>query len=97
MDHHGAPNHHTQASRASENLGWLSYYITSLNADAIKRYTPYSEWLGLDRLLVQFWEARSTGPKVICTVWGGLKQDVRGHTECLLPELTRRGVIDLVE
>jgi len=73
------------------------YYIASPDVDAIKRHTAYKEWLDLDRLLVQFWESHLTGPKVICTPWKGRKRYVRGYAKCLLPELTKRGVIGLVE
>jgi len=73
------------------------YFADSLNVDTLKQSTNYGEWLDLDRLLVQFWESRSTGPKVICVVWEGQKRDFRGFTECLFPELTKRGAIDLVE
>ena len=54
---------------------------------------PIRGWcLGLDRLLVQFWTSRSIRPKVMCT--GKVMQ---GYIERLLPEITRRGIIDLVE
>jgi len=55
----------------------------------------YGQWLGLDRLLVQFLESRSTPPKVICTAVVGEKWIMRGFVECCLPELTRRGMIEL--
>jgi len=61
------------------------------------RSTTHGEWMDLDRLLVQFWESHLTDPKVIRMAWEGRKPDVRGYVECLLPELTKRGVIDLVE
>jgi len=73
------------------------YFSGSLDVDTISQSTSFREWLDLDRLLVQFWESRSTGPKVTCAVWDGRKRDVRGCVECLLPELTRRGAIGLVE
>ena len=63
--------------------------------DAIKNFAIYGEWLALDHLLVQFLESRSTPPKVICTRWDGPKQDMRPFTECLLPELTRKGMVGL--
>jgi len=77
----------------------LPRIITSLNPDGMKRSTAYREWMDLDRRLVQFWESRSTGPRVISMVWYWRKEEVRGYVERLLPELTKRGVpaIDLVE
>ena len=51
------------------------------------------EWLDLDRLLVQFWESSSIRPKVVCP----RQMDTRGYIgyQCLLPEITKRGIIDL--
>ena len=89
------PNHR-ELRKISLNF---PYFVGSLNVDIIKQSMNHREWLNLDRLLVQFWESRSTGPKVICAEWDrrNLKRDVRGRVEYLLPELTRRGAIDLAE
>jgi len=46
--------------------------------------TLYEEWQELDDLLVQLWTSRSIRPKVMC----------RGSCLILLPELTRRGLVD---
>ena len=48
--------------------------------------------MDLDRLLVQFWDSRSIRPKVVTEKKG--KRDWAGY---LLPEITKRGIIDLVE
>jgi hypothetical protein len=53
----------------------------------------YGLWLDLDRFLVQFSESRSIRPKVVYTTVRGM----RGSIECLLPEASRRGIIDPVE
>jgi hypothetical protein len=53
----------------------------------------HEEYLSLDRLLVQFWESRSIRPEVIFPKG----QDMRGFIERLLPEITKGGIIDLVE
>jgi hypothetical protein len=53
----------------------------------------HGQWLDLDRLLVYFWELRSIRPKVVDTSkedWG-----TGVHFECLLPEITKRGLIDV--
>jgi hypothetical protein len=55
--------------------------------------TQYGQWMDIDRLLVQFWESRSIRPKVICTT----KQGMGDNLGRLLPEITGRGIIDLVE
>ena len=54
------------------------------------------EWQDLDRLLVQFWNSHSIRPEI--TYEAG-----KGHnawsvlSQTLLPEVTRRGLFDLVE
>jgi len=54
----------------------------------------FSQWLDLDHFLVQLWESRSVRPNVIRAAVG------RGMRDCigsLLPEITKRGMIDLVD
>jgi hypothetical protein len=51
------------------------------------------EWLDLDRLLVQFWESSSIRPKVVCSTQMDTGNSI-GY-QCLLPEITKRGIIDL--
>jgi len=57
----------------------------------------FQQWLDLDRLLVQFWEARSIRPKVVAVTPHKEKQDVRNCIGYLLPDTAIRGIIDLVE
>ena len=74
----------------------VPYSLTFLgNVDAIKQSTTFGGWMNLDRLLVQFWESRSPRPKVECTTWKGWRGDMRAFADCFLPELTRRGRIDV--
>ena len=54
------------------------------------------EWGVLDRLLIQFWISNSIRPKVICGPRLGRK-DMGTYLSRLLPEMTRRGLVDLVE
>jgi hypothetical protein len=51
----------------------------------------HGQWLDLDRLLVQFWESRSIRPKVVYTAGLGM----RNFVESLLPEIIKRGVVDV--
>jgi len=51
------------------------------------------EWLDLESLLVQFWASHSLRSKVIYTTGG--EKGVRDDMATFLPELTRRGIIDL--
>jgi hypothetical protein len=50
----------------------------------------FEQWLDLDRLLVELWELRSIRPKV-------LAQGMSGLVGCLFPEITKGGIIGLVE
>ena len=57
----------------------------------------YKEWSDLDRFLVQFWESCSVRPKVTLGVsTREVKQNMRCCIECLFPETTKKGIIDLV-
>ena len=54
------------------------------------------QWHDLDSLLVQFWASHSIRPKVTYEVGVG-REDMRDYAPSLLPELTRRGLVDLAE
>ena len=56
-----------------------------------------NQWLDLDYFLVEFWEARSIRPRVICPILGDNWQDTVTVIGSLLKEITDRGIIDLVE
>jgi len=53
------------------------------------------QWEDLDRLLVRFWTLHSICPKVVYKV--GSERDIRDYASRVMPELARRGLIDLVE
>ena len=59
------------------------------------------EWLALDRVLVQLWESYSIRSKIkYSRVWRREKREEKEVGEfvgCLLPETTKKGIIDLVE
>ena len=73
--------------------------ITIRSPTAFKKQiveSSYQEWQDLDRLLLRFWTSRSVRPKI----WfkGGKEGcDLKYLMPKLLPELSRRGVVDLVE
>jgi len=73
------------------------YLITtarSSNGQTIEQ-TTYAQWSDFESLLVQFWESRSIRPRVTpATPTRGVR--LRGFAECLLPEVTRRGIVDLL-
>ena len=58
---------------------------------------PGTRWLDLDRLLVQFWESRSIRPKVVYPRTMDGKRGLRDWAGYLLLEITKRGIIDVVE
>jgi hypothetical protein len=70
----------------------VPHHFTRLNVGAIGD-TALGQWLDLDRLLVQFWESRSIRPRVVCSM-GQNRSDCVG---CLLPEITKRGLIDPIQ
>lgn len=53
-------------------------------------------WLDLDRLLVKFWEFRSIRPGVGCRGLGDKQRDMDYCIGYLLPEITKRGLVDPV-
>ena len=76
----------------------FSYYLTLVDVGHGNNREAVGEaslrwWLDLDRLLVQLWESRSIHLTVVFTEAGDMR-DCIGH---LLPEITKKGIIDLVE
>ena len=80
------------------NLRGISIYVpydptlTNAGADVAQVIGDLicGQWLDLDRLLVQIWESRSIRPKVLSTT-----QHIGYSVGGLLPEITKRGIIDL--
>ena len=56
----------------------------------------HQEWQDLDRLLVQFWTTHSIRPRVVYVPTNG-EEDMGDRVLGLLPELTKRGLVDLVQ
>jgi hypothetical protein len=55
----------------------------------------YSQWMDLDCILVQLWESHAIRLQVICST-GGEEKVAREFVEGLLPEMTKRGRLELV-
>ena len=70
-----------------------NYTLASLGANGEQAIgeSVYEQWPDLDRLLVQLWESHSIRPKVVCTAG----HDVEDFIGSLLPEIMRRGVVDV--
>jgi hypothetical protein len=76
----------------SKNLQQITIHpygtFTNLNEETICQ-----EWWDLDRLLVQFWTSRSIRPEFRYEA-GKEGKDFKTFAPSLLPELTRRGLVD---
>jgi hypothetical protein len=56
-----------------------------------------AQWLELDRLLVQFWESHRIRPKITYIAPRMENKEIGECMGCLLPEIMKRRVIDLIE
>ena len=97
---HHTPNHHIQALKYPAYLDPCPSRLHYPGADIrlVVGEAIFRQWSDLDRLLVQIWESRSIRPKVIlaANIWEG-KEDAGTCVGYLLPEVTKRGIIDLVQ
>ena len=77
------------------------FFINAYARDSVRRIigeAAFKELLGLDDLLVRLWESRSVRPKVtLHTSMKEVKQGVKYCIGYLIPETTKRGIINLVE
>lgn len=93
-----------------QNLQWISisttYAITGRefagtgmsNVNRLWLPNAVEAWLELDRLVAQLWESRRTRMRVqyCSTVWED-RGKARSCMEDLLPQLTMRGAVDIIE
>jgi len=94
---------------AEPSVQWITTTLRSVESKSFQRISINSydnisepigeafqqEWQDLDRLLVQFWISNSVRLRVEYIVEEG-EEDLRDRVPSLLPELTRRGLVDLV-
>ena len=80
----------------SKNLQQITIHPYATALVNVTEETAGREWQDLDRLLVQFRTSHSVCPKVVYEVEAG-GQGWRDCASILLPELTRRGLVDVVE
>ena len=90
------------------SVGWITMALGTVKSEYLRKITIhpttaatiedsiYQEWQELDQLLVQFWTTHSVRPRLAYRVGKG-GQDLRDCAPRLLPELSRRGLVDLVE
>jgi hypothetical protein len=75
---------------------WLSHYLTGTlgvgtNIRRAIGEVNFRQLLDLDRLLVQLWESYSIRPKAVVSTIEAV------CVEYLLPEMTKRGIVDFAE
>jgi hypothetical protein len=70
----------------------LAYLEILANGTQSAKKVASEQWLDLDRLLVQLSESRSIRPRFMSTGRGA-----RAEMRDLLPEITERGMIDLIK
>jgi len=80
----------------SKNLQRITVRLYTVTTEDPVEEMVRQEWLDLDRLLVRFWTSHSIRPRLMYEPVPGGK-DMRDYAPGLLPELTRRGLVDLVE
>ena len=91
------------------NVQWIAMALRTVQSKHLQQITIHpcaasarlsgepvpQEWQDLDRTLLQFWTSHSIRPKIVYDPGKGVN-DIRGLAPSLLPELTRRGAVDLV-
>jgi hypothetical protein len=70
----------------------LTYLEIIANSTQSAKKVASEQWLDLDRLLVQLSESRSIRPRFMST-----GRSARAEMRDLLPEITERGMIDLIK
>ena len=82
----------TIKSKSLQQITIFSYTRTSLSGQI--RDAVLQGWQGLDHLLVQLWTSHSVRLKIMYRREEG-EDKARGLAQRLLPELTRRGIIEV--
>ena len=90
MDHHDTPNSQIHEPSIDHHTA------LSIRPPVTTEEAVYEEWKDLDQLLLQFVASHSIRPMIAyVTEEGGMF--LRLNVQDLLPELTKRGSVDLVE
>ena len=79
------------------DLRQISIHVPYYFTPEVTGDETHEVWLELDRLLVQLWESHSIHPKVTYPKPDGEQRAVRDCIGCLFPEITTRGLTDLVK
>jgi len=93
------------------NINWITAALRTVGSKHLQHITirlhtatlrgtteemDHREWQDLDRLLVQFWTSHSIRPRLVHSP-NSVGRNVRDRAPSFLPELTRRGLVDMVE
>ena len=65
-----------------------------LTMELIEEANPGTRWSDLDHLLLEFWKSRSIRLKVVDPRTKDEKRGTKDWASYLLPEITKRGIID---
>ena len=101
---------HLMFRQVGLSIQWITMTLQTVKSKGIQDITicmvgvpqeligeaAYREWWDLDQLLVKFGTSHSIRPQVAYTAGVG-GEDLNGSIPSLLPELTRRGLVDLVD
>jgi len=79
----------------SSHLQQIQIYVPS-RSTSIGNHDTDRQWMDLDRHLVQLWELHAICTKVIYSA-AREEKVVCGYIRGLLPEMTKRGIIELVD
>ena len=87
---------HRDLRRVSIHVSHHDMPSTGANIREILGEQIYGQWLNLDHFLNQIWESLSIRSKVVCII-PEEGHDIEDYIGYLLPEMKKRGTIDLVE
>lgn len=90
------PKHHDLQQISIELPYNMTFAVSGANIVQTISDENYGQWLDLDRILVRFWESHSIRP-VMKYPRPKPMQSMRVCIESLLPEATRRGIMEMVE
>ena len=80
----------------SKTLRRITIHPYAVTPQGLIEGAVQQEWQDLDRLLVKFWTSRSVRSQLVYGRDQGGNY-LRDHAPSLVPELTSRGLVDLVE
>ena len=103
---------HVKLLRMGESsiVRWITMALRTVKSRNLERITiamdenlpeaiddeVHREWKDLDWAFIKFWTSHSIRPQVMNAA-GWREEIFRGNAQQLLPESTRRGIVDLVE